>query len=384
MKYRRMGRTGPKVSVLGFGCMRFPTLSGRPSYYGRVDEEETQRMLHAALEKGVDYFDTAYNYHGGRSEAILGRFLKTVDRARVLVATKLPGWCVKKPSDFRRIFRTQLRRLQTETVDFYLLHAMGGASFERLRQMGVLEFIAGLKRDGLVRFLGFSFHDRGSSFRPIVDAFDWDMCQIQYNIIDEKNQAGRAGLRYASEKGLGVVAMEPLRGGDLVTCMPDSIRGIWEGAGPGQTPSALCLSWLWNQPEVSVVLSGMSAMEQLGQNAGLACRAMPGMLSTSDKRLISKVKSAYSKLPVIPCTRCGYCMPCPSGVDIPRNFSAYNEGILFPGSGMVDLEYRVWMKPEQRAPACTACGRCEEKCPQKLPVRKLMREVAANLERKRK
>lgn len=384
MKYRAMGCSGVKVSVLGFGGMRFPTLSRRPSFYGKVDEPEAQRMLHAALDKGVNYFDTAYNYHAGRSEEIFGRFLGTIPRGKALVATKLPGWKVKRTCDFGRLFRLQLKRLQTDSVDFYLLHALNGASFERLRQLGVLEFLEGLRRDGRSRFVGFSFHDEGSKFRPIVDAFDWDMCQIQYNILDEKNQAGRSGLRYAAAKGLGVAVMEPLHGGDLVSAIPDPVRRIWAGSDRSESPAELCLTWLWDQPEVSVVLSGMSTLEQLGQNLAVAGRASPGMLCPADRRLLARIRSAYAKLPVIPCTRCRYCLPCPSGVNIPQNFEAYNDSILFPGSGIVDLDYRVWMKPEQRAPACIACGKCEEKCPQKLPVRKLMREVAAKLERKRK
>ena len=383
MRYRPMGRTGVKVSVLGFGCMRLPTVSGRRSFHGRVDEPEAQRILRQAFDHGVNYFDTAYNYHAGRSESILGGFQADVGREGLLIATKLPGWHVKRASDFRRIFNVQLRRLKTDHIDFYLLHGLGGSSFERLRQMRVLDFVADLKREGRIRFAGFSFHDEAAAFRPIVHAFDWDMCQIQYNFIDEKYQAGRAGLRHAARRGLGVVVMEPLRGGDLVGFMPDSVKSVWDRAGRTRASAEVCLSWLWDQPEVSTVLSGMSASDQLLQNISTASRAAPGMLSDSDRRLVSRVRTAYARLPVIPCTRCGYCMPCPFGVAIPANFEAYNTGVLFPGSGRAGMLYNTWMKKEQRASACRACGRCEERCPQKLQVRELMKKVAGSLERRR-
>ena len=383
MKYREMGRTGVRVSALGFGCMRFPTLSRRPSFYGKVDEREARHLLQSAFDKGVNYFDTAYNYHGGRSESILGRFLGTVRRDRILVATKLPGWRVKKPSDFARIFRLQLRRLDTDYIDFYLLHGLNGASFEHLRQQGVLDFIEGLKKDGRVRFLGFSFHDSGAAFRPIVDAFDWDFCQIQYNIVDARMQAGRSGLLYAARRGLGVVIMEPLHGGDLVECIPDPIRRMWERGAVRSSPAGTCLAWIWDHPGVSLILSGMSSREQLDENIAVASRSRPGMLTPEERRLTCRIRAAYSRMPIIRCTRCGYCMPCPAGVNIPQNFHACNMSVLFPGSGTARMEYNVWMRPEQRASACISCGKCEPRCPQGLGIRDLLRDVEAEFGNRR-
>ena len=349
MKYRTLGASGIKVPALGFGCMRLPLLPGRKS---KVDVPEAVRMMHYAFERGVDYFDSAYGYHLGQSEVVLGKALAGLRRDRVMATTKLPVWMAKKPADFGRLLSTQLRRLRTDYLDFYFLHALSAKSFERVRRLGVLDFLHKAMRDGRIRHTGFSFHDGPAAFRPIVDAYDWTTCQIQYNIVDTHHQAGRAGLRYAAKKGLGVITMEPLRGGDLAGRVAPRIKSLWNSSPIRRTPTEWALRWLWHQPEVSMVLSGMSTMQQVKDNIRYASRSRVGALSADELALVSRVQRTYRELRGIPCTGCAYCMPCPSGVAIPRNFSLYNDWCMFPGSDQARLEYQTWMDAANRASAC--------------------------------
>ncbi len=381
MKYRTLGSSGIKVPALGFGCMRFPLVAGRRDTKRRsaVDIPEAVRMMHFAYERGVDYFDSAWSYHMGWSEVVLGKALAGMPRSKVMVTTKLPVWMAKKPDDFRRLLSTQLRRLHTDYLDFYLLHALSAGSFERVRQLGVLDFLDQAQRQGRIRHAGFSFHDSPASFPPIVAAYDWTACQIQYNIVDTKYQAGQAGLRYAARKGLGVIIMEPLRGGDLAVRIAPRVKALWDTRAGRRTPAEWALRWLWHQPEVSMVLSGMSSMQQVRDNVRYAGRSRIGALSREELALVSRVQREYRKLRGIGCTGCGYCLPCPSGVAIPRNFALYNDDCMFDGSRQARFEYRSVMAPAARASACQQCGRCVPKCPQQLPIPELLKKVHAAL-----
>ena len=381
MKYRTLGASGIKVPALGFGCMRLPLLAGRKNTKRRcaIDIPEAVRMMHYAFEHGVNYFDSAWGYHMGWSEPVLGKALAGLPRDKVMVTTKSPVWLAKKPEDFRRLLSTQLRRLRTDYLDFYFLHALNAKSFERVRQLGVLDFLDESLREGRIRHTGFSFHDGPAAFKPIVDAYNWTTCQIQYNIVDTHHQAGTTGLRYAAKKGVGVIIMEPLRGGDLAGRVAPSIKALWDSSPVKRSPAEWALRWLWHQPEVSMVLSGMSTMQQVKDNVRYANRSRIGALSEDELALVARVQRAYRKLRGIPCTACAYCMPCPSGVAIPRNFALYNDWCMFPGSDQARIEYCTWMDAANRASACKECGQCVAKCPQQLPIPELLKKVHSSL-----
>ncbi|UCG43533.1 MAG: aldo/keto reductase [candidate division WOR-3 bacterium] len=383
MRYRNLGDSRIKVPALGFGAMRMPMLKARRDTKRRtgVDVEEAVRMMHRAFDLGASYFDTAYGYHQGWSEPVVGKALKSLPRDRFMVATKMPVWLVSKPSDFNRLLRTQLRRLGTGYLDFYLLHALNKQSFEKARDFGVLDFLEAQKRQGRIRHTGFSYHDRASNFRPILDAYEWELCQVQYNIVDTRYQAGQSGVRYAARRGIGVVVMEPLRGGDLVNRLPPDIERIWSLLRPKRPPVEWALRWLWNQPEVSMVLSGMSSMGQLEQNAGIASRARKNSLTPEQLKAVSLVRAAYRRRIRVNCTNCGYCLPCPSGVDIPRNFSILNDHGMFLDSPAAVTEYNDWMSEDLRASNCTGCGQCVPRCPQQIPIPEKLQQVHKKLAR---
>ena len=369
MKYRPFGELDWQVSALGFGCMRFPTDSGHED----IDEDAAAEMLHYAIDQGVNYLDTAYPYHGGNSEPFLGRVLQDGHREGVRLATKLPCWKVEREADFDHYLNEQLQRLRTDHIPFYLLHSLNEKWWHRVRDMGVLEWAEGARMDGRIGHLGFSFHDEYAVFEEIVDAYDWAYCQIQYNYMDIENQAGQKGLKYAASKGLAVVVMEPLLGGRLVN-PPDPIREIWSEAPSTRTPASWALHWLWDQPEVSVVLSGMSTMQQVQENVAAAARSAAGTLSEEELRIVDRVREAYQELCPIPCTKCNYCMPCPHGVNIPRNLEIYNEGIMYDKPESARRSYD-FLAEERRAGACTACLECEEKCPQSIPISEWMNQA---------
>ena len=372
------------VSILGFGAMRLPLIGGTrvptDSFDPErsIDQEETARMIEYAIGHGVNYFDTAYNYHGGKSEAVLGKLLKPY-RDRVLIATKLPVFLVKERDDFGRILDEQLERLQTDHLDVYLLHGLNAQTWLNSKDLGVLAFLDQIRNDGRIRHVGFSFHDTLPVFRDITDAYDWDVCQIQYNYLDEQYQAGTEGLRYAASKGLGVVVMEPLRGGKLAK-VPAEVLRFLESSHTKREPAEWGLRWVWNHPEVATVLSGMSSFDQVRENIGFAEGGRAGSLSEEDLTLIDEARKTYRTLLKVDCTGCAYCMPCPSGVNIPMNFFFYNEAVTFkdPTGAMV---YNEFMSPEQRASACTECGECEEKCPQHIPIREELKKAHATLYR---
>ena len=333
MLYRTVPKTGDRLSILGFGCMRLPSKNRG------IDEERTIRQIRHAIDSGVNYFDTAPAYHFGKSEQILGKALQDGYREKVKIATKLPHWSVRERADMDRILAGQLATLKTDHIDYYLLHSLGKESWEKLEKLGVLEFLDKAKAEGKIRNAGFSFHGTFDAFRQIVDAYDWQFCQIQYNFLDEHNQAGTAGLRYAAGKNLAVMVMEPLRGGNLAGPVPEEIQKIWDEAPVKRSPAEWGLRWVWNHPEVTVVLSGMNNEAHIDENIRTAGSALPQSLPPEDLARIDRVKETYRQLMKVGCTGCGYCMPCPAGVDIPGCFALYNAHHLFPNDRAPRFQY---------------------------------------------
>lgn len=368
MQYRKFGKLDWESSVLGFGAMRLPVLGGAPS---NIDEAEAIRMIRYAIDHGVNYVDTAYLYHGGHSEVVVGRALRDGYREKMRLATKLPAAIVESAKDFDRLLNEQLERLQTAPIDYYLLHGLTGNIWHKIRDFGVIRWAEGAIKDGRIRYLGFSFHDELEVFKEIIDAYDnWTLCQIQYNYVDKNYQAGSEGLKYAASKELAVVVMEPLRGGGITRALPEPVANLWDSASQKRTPAEWGLLWVWNQPEVSVALSGMSTMQQVEENVSTASRSRPDMLTHAELRLIDRVGATYRGLYPIPCTDCHYCLPCPNGVEIPLVFTLYNEGTVFDSLPFAQLRYNggAFIKPEQRADHCTECNDCVEKCPQGIPI----------------
>jgi uncharacterized protein len=373
MQYRKFGKLDWQPSALGFGCMRLPIIDGKA---GNIDQVKTNEMIHRAIEAGVNYFDTAYVYHEQKSEIALGKALEGGLRDKVRIATKSPIWLINEAEDFDRLLNEQLTRLQTDHIDFYLLHALNRGSWANIQKMGLMKRAAAAKADGRIRHLGFSFHDNLETFKQIVDGYDaWDFCQIQYNYMDTTVQAGTEGLEYAAAKGLGIVIMEPLLGGKLAQDIP-ATRPLWEAASRKATPADWALQWLWNHPQVSVVLSGMSTLEQVEQNIQSASRSGIGTLTAADNALIAKVCDVVTSLSPIPCTRCEYCLPCPNGVNIPRNFDAYNKASMFDVLADSRNEYKFWIDDDTKASQCIQCDECLSKCPQEIAISTWMPVVA--------
>ncbi len=366
MQYRKFGSLDFQVSALGFGAMRLPTQDDK------INDEEARNMLYYAIDNGVNYIDTAYPYHGGQSEVFVGKALKdTGYRDKVKVATKLPSWLVKEKSDFDRLFNEQLERLQMESVDFYLLHALNTSHWNNLRNLDVFTWAEDQIKQGRIGHLGFSFHDKPPVFMDIVDGYDWDFCQIQYNYMDIEEQAGTAGLKHAASKGIAVVVMEPILGGRL-TEPPKPVQALLDLAETKRSAVDWALQWLWNQPEISTVLSGMSSMQQTLENVASAKQSKIGLLTDAETALVDKVRDTYNDLSAIPCTACEYCLPCPSGVNIPRNFGTYNMGLIYEKPEAARDGYNKWTPEDQRAVNCTQCGECDPKCPQQIPISRWM------------
>jgi predicted aldo/keto reductase-like oxidoreductase len=342
-----------------------------------IDEVEAARMLHHAIDRGVNYVDTAYAYHGGNSERFLGRALQGGYRNKVILATKMPTWLVNGADDFDKLLDEQLQKLQTDHVDMYLLHALNKKIWPKMRDLQVLQWAERAITQGKIRGLGFSFHDTFPPFQEIVDAYDhWALCQIQYNYVDEDSQAGTKGLRYAAGKGLGVVVMEPIRGGRLVD-LPGPVMDILNTASRKRTPADWALQWVWNHPEVSVVLSGMSTMQQVRENLASAEESAAGSLSDHDVAVLSAAREKYCSLRPIPCTDCRYCMPCPNGVWIPHNLDLYNRAIMHENLADARKSYNQPRRPgeDTRAAACIQCRQCEEICPQQIPISEWMEKI---------
>jgi len=369
MKFRKFGKLEWEVSALGFGAMRLPVLGDSSIRFNpNIDEPETIRMIRHAVDNGVNYLDTAYPYHGGKSEVVVGRALSDGYREKIKLATKMPTWAISKYEDFDRFLDEQLDRLQTDHLDFYLLHALNKNRWPVLKDLGVLKWAEETIAGGKFSYLGFSFHDDLNTFKAIVDDYDgWTMCQIQYNFMDTGYQAGAEGLGYAAEKGLGVVVMEPLRGGQLTKEPPKSVKEIWARTAAERSPADWALQWNWNQPEVSVVLSGMSSMQHVIENLASADRSGIGSLNSEELVVIQQVSEEYHRLCPISCTTCGYCMPCPNNVDIPHIFKQYNDSIMYDDPGTSRFRYGM-MPAEEQADNCIECLECEEKCPQEVAI----------------
>jgi len=364
MQYRKLGKLDWEVSVLGFGAMRLPLAGKEP---GDVDEAESIRMMRYAIDHGVNYVDTAYPYHEGRSEGVVGKALKDGYREKVKVATKLPVWKIEDAQDFDRYLNEQLERLQMAKIDFYLVHGLNSKSWVKVRDLGVIRWAEGAMADGRFDHLAFSFHDDFDAFKQIVDAYDnWTFAQVQYNYMDIDYQAGRRGVEYAAGKGLPIVVMEPIRGGQLARPR-GPVAEVWESTPHKRSPAAWALLWVWDHPEVSVVLSGMSTMEQVVENVALADSARPGMLGPEELALIDRAREAYKGLVPIPCTNCKYCMPCSSGVEIPDILELYNDAVTYEDPGAPRWRYDQ-LKEEQRADQCTKCGECTDVCPQEIDI----------------
>lgn len=377
MKYRSSAKSQREFSVLGYGCMRFP-MSGN-----KIDEAETEKLLKSSIERGVNYFDTAYIYHGGKSESLLGDLLNE-HKYEVMITTKLPQFIVRKSSDIDKYFDAQMKRLKRDYVDYYFMHMLCDLrSWERLKRLGIEEWLQKKRESGQIKGIGFSYHGGPEEFKALVDAYDWDMCQIQYNYLDENNQAGRSGLVYASQKGLPVAIMEPLRGGNLVNSLPQEALKLFENAEPKFSPAQQGLRWIWNQSEPTVVLSGMSNFQQLDENIAVAETSEAGMLSEAELKMFENVKRAINSSIKVGCTGCRYCMPCPNGVNIPECFSCYNEKYTI-GRKSSSMRYMqvtgAFTQNPGNASRCTSCGACEKRCPQGIQIRKKLRETAKELE----
>lgn len=360
MEKRNFLKLGISTSLLGYGCMRFPTKDGR------IDEAESEKLLDRAYEAGVNYFDTAYPYHGGESEGFTGRVLAKYPRESYYIATKLPGWEIKSLEDAKRIFNDQLERLGMEYVDFYLLHSMSGRKYREMRELGVVKYCEELKAQGKIRWFGFSFHDSFDAFEEIITDREWDFCQIQLNYMDTEEQAGIRGYELAQRLGVPVIVMEPVKGGSLAK-LPDEIYAPLEEYRRGYSPAAWALRWVGTFPNVKVILSGMSDMAQVEDNLRTFNAFEP--LNDEEKKLISDTAESLRTRVNNGCTGCNYCMPCPAGVNIPKNFSIWNKYGIYENAYSLKWEWNNDIDTSSKAAACIGCGKCEKLCPQKISIR---------------
>ena len=375
MEYRS-DKYGNRLSVLGFGCLRFQKTAGR------IDMKATEEQIMEAYRSGVNYYDTAYIYGG--SEAAIGEiFEKNGIRKDVYIATKLPHYLINSVAGMERLFQEELRRLRTDYVDYYLMHMLNDAdTWQRLLDMGIGAWIEEKKKSGAIRQIGFSYHGNSDTFCKVVDAYDWDFCQIQYNYLDEHSQAGRRGLHHAHAKGIPVIIMEPLRGGKLVKNLPEDAKTIFRAYRPSFTPAQWALRWLWDQKEVTVVLSGMNSLEMVRDNVKTASETKTGCLTEADQSMLRQVVAAINASMKVGCTGCGYCMPCPKGVDIPGTFAAWNR---YYGenkfSGFREyLMCTALRKNTASASQCIGCGKCEKHCPQNISIREMLKGAQKDLE----
>ena len=379
MKYRKMEKTQDELSVLGFGCMRLPQKNGA------IDEERAKAQLRGAIDRGLNYVDTAMPYHDGKSEPFVGRALQDGYREKVKLATKLPPWLVKERRDMDIILDGQLRDLQSEKIDYYLIHSLVGESFAKISKLGVRDFLDKAKADGRIVNAGFSFHGDRDSFKEIVDAYDWDFCMIQLNILDREFQAGLEGMRYAAAKGLGVIVMEPLRGGLLAKDLPKSVQEIWEEARETRSPVEWALRWVWDHEEVTLLLSGMNEERHIEENLRIASEVEPQSLSKEDLELVERVAQEYRRLMKSGCTGCGYCMPCPAGVKIPACLGLYDHAKLSGDENSARMAYLIRVTglldgKSGLASKCIRCGKCVKACPQNIDVPKHLEEVKSSFE----
>ena len=381
MLYRTAPKIGDDLSILGFGCMRLPVKED-----GTIDEERATKQLRYAIDNGVNYVDTAWPYHMGESEPFLGRALADGYRDKIKIATKLPSWLIESREDMNKFLNAQLEKLRTNQIDYYLAHYLVGDEWDRIEKLGIREFFDEARADGRIKYAGFSFHGHGSDFNRIVDGYDWDFCQVQYNYLDEKNQAGTAGLEYAASKGLAVMIMEPLRGGNLANPVPPEVKEIWDHAQTRRTPAEWALRWIWNHPGVTVVLSGMNEEAHIEENLQVAGEAYPNSLTEQELPLVTQAEKKYRELMKVSCTGCRYCMPCSAGVNIPHCFEVYNSKYLSGKPDEAGFLYVVQLsgiitggEPEF-ASQCIQCGQCLDKCPQHIDIPEVLAAVVEEME----
>ena len=375
MQYRNFGKLQFPVSTFGVGCMRFPTMQTSEGKE-KVDEQEAIKMIRYAIDHGVNYIDTAYFYHGGESEIIVGKALQDGYREKVSLVTKCPVWDVEKYADFERFLDEQLEKLQVDYLDFYLMHALDKNRWEKIKALGFEKFYEEAIQKGKIKYRGFSFHDELSVFRSILDEYDrWDMCQIQLNILDHQYQAGVEGLRYAGLKGIPVVIMEPLKGGKLAQKIPADIEAIWEESRTKRSPVEWAFRWLYNFSEVAVILSGVSNMEQLRDNIKIFQEAPAQCMTKEEIKLVDRVREQYESKIKVGCTKCEYCIPCPAGVRIPNIFDLYNQSSMYGSSKEYAMSYQRMMEKNEDATQCVQCGQCENACPQHLPIIQTLQEA---------
>lgn len=369
MQYRDFGKTGEKVSALGFGCMRLPTLNNLTH---SIDENEAIRIIRDGIDNGINYIDTAFFYHAGKSESLVGKALSDGYREKVLLATKSPFAGFKFGFEFERILNTQLKRLRTDHIDMYMLHAANLKAWKNSAlRLNLIPKLEKARAEGKIRYIGFSFHDNFEAFETILNGYDgWDFCQLQYNYVDINNQAGTKGLEAAAAKGLAVIIMEPLLGGKLANAT-DNLKAVLPG---GVSPVQSALDFVWDRPEVSLLLSGMSNEQQVKENIRFACESRIGKLTDEEKICFEKAKKVFETSARVSCTHCEYCVPCPKKVQIPEIFSQYNKSVQNP-----DAAKKAYKKISHDATNCIGCGKCEDKCPQQLPIREKLLEADAFL-----
>jgi uncharacterized protein len=381
VQYRCFGKLDWKPSALGFGTMRLPIVGGDQA---NIDEAQSIKLIRHAIDEGVNYIDSAYVYHDGNSEVVVGKALSGKYRGKAKIATKMPVFSIKTKSEMDRILNMQMKRLNTDFIDFYLLHALMRDSWDTVKKLDMLGWAQRQIAKGRIGYLGFSFHDELEVFKEIVDAYDdWTFCQIQYNYLDEHYQAGKDGLKYAASKGLAVVVMEPLAGGLLAVNPPAQIQAEWQKTGVKRSPPDWALQWVWNQPEVSLALSGMNSLKQVDENLASACNSGPNTLTPTEIEVLKKSRQLYQECGHIGCTKCRYCSKCPQGIDIPVNLAflnIYSAKRREPQTqDKIKAQFKQTVSVEQWANNCIHCGQCEAICPQHLPVRKLLYEAAASL-----
>ncbi|MBD5523113.1 MAG: aldo/keto reductase [Lachnospiraceae bacterium] len=374
METRKMDKLNIETSLLGFGCMRFPTTAD-----GEIDEPEAERMLDKAIAAGVNYIDTAYPYHNGKSELLVGKVLKKYDRNSFYLATKLPVWLVHTVEDVDRLLDEQLHKLQTDHIDFYLMHAMDKARWDQMKEIGCIERLEKLREAGKIKYIGFSFHDKYETFEEIVEARDWDFCQIQLNYMDTREQAGLKGYELAASKGIPLVIMEPVKGGSLAVFAED-IMDKFHKLDADASAASFALRWVGSLPGVKVILSGMSTMEQVDDNLKTFGSFKP--LTGEEEKTITQVTEILRSRVQNGCTGCRYCMPCPAGVDIPGCFASWNTYHMYQNYNVVKWRWEQALGDGKQAKNCIKCGKCEQVCPQKLSIRQDLEKVQADLDKK--
>ncbi|MFI3114609.1 MAG: aldo/keto reductase [Clostridia bacterium] len=381
MQYRKLDKTGEEISALGYGCMRFPT------NFGKIDVDLAKEMIFKAIDSGVNYLDTAWFYHYSDSESFLGKhILSTEYRKKVNIATKMPTPIVNKTSQFEEIFNSQQKKLNVDVIDFYLLHTLSLKVYKKMLNLGVIDFMNSLKREKKIRYMGFSFHDNFENFIEIIDSYDWDFCQVQFNILDVNFQAGIKGIEYAKSKGISVFIMEPLRGGSLVSKIPKEVQKIYDTADVKRTPANWALSFVLNHEAITMVLSGMSNLSDVLENVETAKNTLPNSLTKKEEEILTNVSDTFNKLMVVRCTGCKYCLPCPAGIDIPSAFTALNTKNMFP-SRLNEFIYlkSVCENAKDGKPSwtknCINCGKCEKECPQGIDIREKLKLVGKQIEK---